>query len=352
MIGCPLEISSGAGDWTLTTLVALASKDAIVMGTDSLGTVPRDLVDPFDLLDYFDSKFKLKMNEDGSPLLEEWGDILRKSQSVPYNLLSNVPKLFSLSPLPMGVMFTGITSIGDRTIGNLVAEFRENLPDAFGKRAAVEEVAQQMLEFLRAHYTATFTDYHQPSLELMVCGYSTVKHEDNHLPKIHRLYVHRDERVLVFDKEEDETSFGVAFGGQMDWVQRLVHGIDPDNEAMLEERATDLLDRYRAQVQFAAFEKGLDFEVPPPTDMPGLFDEVNLNRLDAAWGDFSVQNAIDCVDFFLGVMAKAQAVSSQLPTVGPPIHIAVVRKEDGFRFVSRQEWTHEGQSIPVQGGIQ
>ena len=74
----------------------------------------------------------------------------------------------------------------------------------------------------------------------------------------------------------------------------------------------------------------------------------DIRGLDANFGDFSEQNAIDCVDFFIEIMIRAQAVSSQLPTVGGDVHIAVIR-EDGFRFVSRQEWTHGDHSIEIPG---
>ena len=102
----------------MTTLAALASKDALVMGTDSLGTVTRRLVDPLDLLECFDPKddFKLKVDDQGKPLLDSFSTLLEQAQAVPYNQLSNVSKLFDLSPLPMGVVFTGTTSIGNRTI--------------------------------------------------------------------------------------------------------------------------------------------------------------------------------------------------------------------------------------------
>ena len=88
------------------TLVALASKDALVMGTDSLATVPRQLVDPRDLLMYFDrdNDFKIKVDDHGKPLLDSLPTLMDQAQSVPYNQLNNVSKLFDLSPLPMGVM--------------------------------------------------------------------------------------------------------------------------------------------------------------------------------------------------------------------------------------------------------
>ena len=110
----------------MTTLVALASKDALVMGTDSLATVTRPLVDPLDLSEYFDAdnEFSIKLDDQGKPLLDSLLTIMEQAQSIPYNQLGNVLKLFDLSPFPMGVMFSGITSIGDRTIGKMISEFR------------------------------------------------------------------------------------------------------------------------------------------------------------------------------------------------------------------------------------
>ena len=47
----------------MTTLVALATKDALVMGCDSLASETTRLIDPFKLLEYFDSdkNFELKL---------------------------------------------------------------------------------------------------------------------------------------------------------------------------------------------------------------------------------------------------------------------------------------------------
>lgn len=94
---------------------------------------------------------------------------------------------------------------------------------------------------------------------------------------------------------------------------------------------------------------GIKFEIPHPDswgDELNLFKNWSLQGLDAHIADFSEQNAIDCVDFFIEIMIRAQAVSSQLPTVGGDINIAVIRK-DGFRFVSRQEWRHGDHRIKV-----
>lgn len=336
----------------MTTLVALASKDALVMGTDSLGTVTRRLVDPFDLLECFDSNdnFKLKLDDHGNPLLDSFSILIEQAQAVPYNQLSNVSKLFDLSPLPMGVMFTGTTSIGNRTIGKLISEFREADPtfnaDAESSNYTVRSVGRRLLQSLRQVYASTYPQLHtRPELELIIGGYDKL----SYLPSLYRIDVCEDTIVEIFSSD---SPFGVAFGGQKDWIQRIVFGTDENNQIRLAQRARDLLVDYHQKISTAVTNAGITFEVPHPDlwgDELNLFNSWYLQGLDANIADFSEQNAIDCVDFFIEIMIRAQAVSSQLPTVGGDINVAVVRKKDGFRFVSRQEWRHRDHSIKIPG---
>lgn len=335
----------------MTTLVALASKDALVMGTDSLGTVTRRLVDPLDLLDYFDANdgFKLRVDDQGEPLLNSFSTLVEQAQAVPYNQLSNVSKLFSLSPLPMGVMFAGTTSIGNRTIGKLISDFRETDTvfdtESEPSNYAVRTVGNRLLQSLRQSYDSTFPQQHaRPELELIIGGYDKL----SHLPSLYRIDVRENTLVEIFS---GDSPFGVAFGGQKDWIQRIVFGTDDNNQVRLAQRAHDLLVDYHEKVTDAVANAGFTFDVPHPSswgDEFNLFKDWNLQGLDANIADFSEQNAIDCVDFFIEIMIRAQAVSSQLPTVGGDINIAVVRK-DGFRFVSRQEWRHRDHSIKIPG---
>lgn len=335
----------------MTTLVALASKDALVMGTDSLGTVTKRLVDPFDLLDYFDisNEFKLKVDDEGKPLLDSLLTLMDQAQVVPYNQLSNVSKLFDLSPLPMGVMFTGITSIGNRTIGKMVSDFKINErvfdEEAEPSNYAVRSVGDRLKQFLRQSYASTFAQPHtRPELELIIGGYDNL----SHLPSLYRIDIKEDTIVEVFSSD---SPFGVAFGGQMDWIQRIVFGTDENNQIRLAKRTQDVLLEYHQRISDAVTAAGITFEVPHPDswgDELSLFKDWNLQGLDANIADFSEQNAIDCVDFFIDIMIRAQAVSSQLPTVGGDVNIAVIRK-DGFRFVSRQEWRHGDHSIKIPG---
>ena len=79
-----------------------------------------------------------------------------------------------------------------------------------------------------------------------------------------------------------------------------------------------------------------------------LFKDWDLNGFDANWGDFSEQNAIECVNFFVEIMIKSQQFSSSLPTVGGEVHIALITKEKGFSWISREEYEHEGHLTPIE----
>lgn len=335
----------------MTTLVALAAKDALVMGTDSLATITRLLVDPEDLLDYFDSDndFSLKVDDQGNPLLSRFSIIREQAQAIPYNQLGNVLKLFDLSPHPMGVMFTGVTSIGNQTIGSLVSEFKRSESDSYEgaepSHCSVRAVGDRLLQVLRGRYESEYPrSFAGPELELILGGYD--KHD--YLPQINRVNVRANTITEVLSRE---SPFGVVFGGQTEWIQRIVFGTDENNQIRLVQRSRDLLNDYWQRISVALNNAGIIFEVPPPDfwgDELNLFNNWILQGLEANIADFSEQNAIDCVDFFIEIMIRAQAVSSQMPTVGGDVNIAVIRK-DGFQFVSRQELRHGDHSITIPG---
>ena len=248
----------------MTTLVALASKDALVMGTDSPATVTRQLVDPRDLLMYFDrdNDFKIKVDDHGKPLLDSLPTLMDQAQSVPYNQLNNVSKLFDLSPLPMGVMFSGITSIGDRTIGKMISAFKErelaSVPGTEQSNYTVRSVCDRLREFLRQYYASIYPQaYMQPELELIIGGYGKL----GHLPSLYRIDVQEDTIDEVFSSE---SPFGVAFGGQKDWIQRIVFGTDVENQVRLAERTHALLLDYHRLISDAVANAGIAFEVPGP----------------------------------------------------------------------------------------
>ena len=327
----------------MTTLIALASKHALVMGADSLGTLTKPMVDPLRLWEYFDpdNGFKLQLDEAGNPLLNSIGQLVEETEHVPYNQLLHVNKLFKLGTLPVGVMFTGISSVGERTVRSIVSEFVN--ADSGVKRGGkanytVKTLAERFLLLSRKYYEEAYEDAHfKPDLELLVAGYD----RNVEFPTIVRVDVRQNSVSCQFAPGE----FGVAFGGQMDWIQRIVFGTDTRNRVNLIARTRELLQQYRGALIEHLRPYGIN-DLPPPRPEMALFEDWDLDGLEANWEEFSEQNAIDCVDFFLRIMIGSQDVSSRLPTVGGNVHIAVIRK-DGFYPVTREVWTHEDHAVPI-----
>ena len=145
----------------MTTLVTLASKHCLVMGADSLGTTTRRLVNPFELSEFFDSKNDLKLTtgDDDKPILTDLFQLIAKAKHIPYNQLLHVNKLFKLGKLPIGVAFSGVTSIGPNTTRGLITEFTEKDPavKAGGStNYTVQSIARRLQSFLWKYYEAEF----------------------------------------------------------------------------------------------------------------------------------------------------------------------------------------------------
>ena len=332
----------------MTTLVALATKDALVMGCDSLGTVTKDLIDPFDLVhDFFDPKnnWNLKIDGERKPILKTFADIYKKAQQIAYNQMTNVGKMFSLKPLPMGIMTTGIASIGNRTIRSLINEFKSKSALVEFRDYTVKDIAEKVLEFINGYYQPEFSEWKsKPDLELMIGGYS----KDGPFPTIFRILVHQNKVETTFT---EGVFFGIAFGGQMQEIQRIVFGIDNSNRLKLLIRVGQLFEKYKGFLQSFLKKEKVSVELPPLegySDDLYLFQDWDLDGFDAEWGDFSEQNAIECVNFFVEIMIKSQQFSSRLPTVGGNVHIGLITKEEGFKFISREEYIHEGYSTKVE----
>ena len=334
----------------MTTLVALATKDALVMGCDSLGSAMKPMIDPFNLaFDFFDSRrnWKLKVDKQGKPILKEFNDVYKMTELIPYNQMTHVTKMFSFHPLEMGVMTTGISSIGARTIKSLINEFKGK-DNAFSKKSrapnyTVKSIGNRFLNFISKYYEKEYSQQmSKPALEFMIGGYDKQKP----IPTINRIYVHTKELEAAI-----EGGFGIAFGGQMQEIQRLVFGTDNNNRAKLISRINELLEKYRKKLDAYLKRRKCDIKLPEAGKFGAdldLFKDWDLNRFATSWGDFSEQNAIYCVHFFVEVMIRSQQFCSTLPTVGGDVHIALINKEKGFIFISREEYEHEGFTTPIK----
>jgi len=206
----------------------------------------------------------------------------------------------------------------------------------------VKSIGKKLQNFVNMFYKI-YPAERKPHLEFMIGGYDKQKQ----VPSIHRIYFRENQLDEVF-----AGSFGIAFAGQMQEIQRIVFRIDDTNKFKLIKRVGVLFDRYLELMQGYLAEKGIQEKLPGwevYKDDLSLLKDWKLNQFNAEWGDFSEQNAIECVNFFVEIMIKSQQFSKGLPTVGGAVHIGLITKETGFQFISREEYEHKGFTTPTGG---
>jgi hypothetical protein len=329
----------------MTSLVTLSTKDAVVMGCDSLGTVSRPMVDPFTLAQLFDfNTLEPICDSSGKPLVS-LSDVVDNIEQIPYNHMTHVDKLISLDPLPMGVMSAGVASIGDRTIKSLLTEFHsEHIEKGRLAKSTVFRVSQDLKTFIKRRYSQQFKKVFKgawPPIELIVAGFS----ENDALPQVYKIEFPEGKANKAI------ASFGLVFGGQSQEIERLVRGTDLMNRLRIQLRYKDLLAAFAKEVKDNNGPKVKIPDVGKFADDKHFFGRANLgdpsatarwslNGMETVWGDFSDQNAIDCVHFFVEIMIQAQRFNSRMPTVGGEIHIGLITKSTGFQFISKEEYRH------------
>lgn len=343
----------------MTTLVSLVTKDSVVLGCDSLGTVTRALVEPKELWrDFFHFDFedkenfgKLKLDQTGQPILKTINDVYNKSRIHPYYHITHMEKLFSLEPLKIGVMTAGIAGLGNRTIKSLISEFKDKnflfQDKSESNNYTLDGVAGHLLEFIKPFYLAEHPETnntYRPGLEFILAGYS----QQEQLPSSIKINFPEGETEPFSDE------FGIMFGGQTKEIQRIIDGTDSDNmDSIIIRYAYKIFEYHKLLTEYLQ-EKDIDIDLPDPnsySEQLNLFSgNWRLEGFSADWGNFSEQNAIDCVHWLVEIMCKAQQFSSALPTVGGEINIAIVTKSNGFRFVSRREYRVGDYSIPREEG--
>ncbi|MDD5039145.1 MAG: hypothetical protein PHN78_07500 [Dehalococcoidales bacterium] len=326
----------------MTTLISINTRDAVVMSTDSLGTMVKSWIDPTDLAAYFDLNdgIKVRLGPDGKPALGDLSQITRRE--VVCSHLANVEKILSLSPLEMGVMCAGIGYIGERSIKSLVSEFKARDKVFQTKQAnyTLKSVAEKLLAFLRIFYTEQYKDEFRPELEPMLCGYDKRKYT----PGMVRIYVHEN-RIKGPDYD-----LCLFMGGQTKGIQRLIFGIDADNKVRLMDRVDELLSKYNSLLTEQLVEQCVKVELKKPEDFGDklrLFQDWEFDRMQANWGAFSEQSAIECADFLVSLMISSQKYSTDMVSVGGDVQIAVIKKGSGFTYVSRREWHHGENAVPA-----
>lgn len=331
----------------MTTIISLATNNCIVLGCDSLGTVSLPAIRSWDLNNrFFEQDGSPKLDEDGNPIRLSSEIIAELSQSIPYNQIPSVTKIFSIKEngkfCDVGFLFAGLATVGNKSLRTIMGEFCKSKPyKAWKQVRTIPALAKTFSDYLQEEYIKADV---YAGMEILISGYS----KDCLEPEIQKISIDRGKEPTI--KEENKKGeFNVVFGGQYDVIQRVVDGMDFQGWAAINEQVDIACSKYRSKVVEHLAQNGYSGTVPTHNEFMEtweLFDyPFKFSRLSSAVRNFSEQAAIDFVEFLVELMIKAQRFSDRIPTVGGDIHIALITPGEGFRWISKEHYKSKDHSV-------
>jgi len=214
----------------------------------------------------------------------------------------------------VGIITYGLGAIGKnpRTAYSYIPEFEASIKRKKNKRLGVEDIAQKLSSF----FMERWKDEEMPNpqewkagkngdMVFLLGGYD----EGEPYGRVYEV----DIPSQPSPREWHLNTFGPVWGGQQDFVGRLIHGYDP-NMIQAIQKSLDLSDEQVAKLR--AELKGIEAKIP--YQFLPLQDCINLSVL-------LVRTTIEMQSFYVGLRG-----------VGGEIDVAVITKTGGFQSVKEK----------------
>jgi hypothetical protein len=223
----------------------------------------------------------------------------------------NATKLLQLSGIDnVGVVTYGIGAIGQqepRTAHSFLPELEETLSKEEIDQFSVEEFAKKFSDFFIAQWNAKMpAEYSGPDMVFLIGGFDA----GAAYGKVYKVAIPSNPAP----EEQNANQFGVTWGGQLEYTNRLIKGFDPQLP-MIAKTFLKLTDE-----QQVALEKHLEgvLSTRIPYQFLPLQDCVNLSI-------FLIRTTMELQNWIVGVRG-----------VGGAIDVATITRTDGFKAVQRK----------------
>lgn len=333
----------------MTINVAVATYDAIVLGCDSLSSVVCPIIN-------LGKGSAQAFGADGVPILDASGrpTYVITDESVEYQpttVFGGVSKMFLLyedKDTSVAAITSGQGTINGRTIAALASGFKRALERDRTLHASVESVARDFAQFM--HYEWAKQPELQgvpeesrkfmPTVNFIVGGYG----KDDQCGRVFKLDIARHECTEAFP---DAPHSGVTWGGQANFVERVLRGSEFRLEQIVSRRIVEALTKQReglvdsianglaeAGVQIPEGTKFNFEEILPPSDSWNKF------WVDIDYPNLPVQYAVDLVSLLVNIQSGMQHFGSGIATVGGRTHVGVLQRNSPFRKLKEPKLAH------------
>lgn len=219
----------------------------------------------------------------------------------------NATKLLVLSEphTHVGAVTYGLAAIEQRTAHSYMPEFEAELSD---ERASVKEYSERLSAFFMKQWEHADapTPWAGPSMTFLIGGFA----EAEAYGEIWKFEIPQQPSPSC---EHKAGQFGVMWGGQLQTISRLIHGVDPRIHAVL-----DGIDGLTGDVAQAVNEAVAAFPMRIPLDTMPL------------------QDCVDLAIFLIRTTIAAQRLTIDMRGCGGPIDVATITRRNGLEFVQRK----------------
>lgn len=331
----------------MTINIAIATYDAIVLGCDSLSSRVEQAILPFR------NGVGFARDADGHELIDAHGSRVVSAsfiQPIATTVFGGAQKMFLLyedDDTTVAAVTAGMATLCGMTIEGLASRFRKMNTGEGNSFSEVGAVAAAFLAFARTEWEKEVDYANAPEeqkpyfsdLQFIAGGYG----KDDPTGKVFKLSVCRqslDEQFVW------KTRSGTCFGGQADFVERLLVGVDDSIIAgVTDVLAREMTSRTQLIVQSmteqlstagVVIPDGIQFDIPQESvDLP-WFD--NIANIDFA--NLPTQYAVDLVELLVNLQSGMQRFANGVATVGGRTHVGVLKRGEKFAMLNEPKLVH------------
>lgn len=333
----------------MTINVAIATYDSIILGCDSLSSVVRRVIQPFDSATFAtDAAGNFLKDANGNYLIALTPENITP---IPTHVFGGVNKMFCVyqdEDTSVSAITAGLATLNAVTISGVSKSYKRRCRDNKMQFSTTEAVAVDFLSFVRSEWEREVAyDSVQPdrrhllsNLYFLIAGFA----KDDAYGKVFRLDVAANTCAEEFS---DRPHTGICWAGQADVVERLVRGFDSHARweiyrgvvAAMESQRLSLLRELEAQVSKARIQipEGFEFSFTDQGEPTLPWDHA---QLDIDWGNLPVQYAVELASLLVNTQSGSQRFARGIATVGGRTHIGVLRPGEPFRMLNEPEITH------------
>ncbi len=331
----------------MTINIALATSEGLVLGCDSIASSVEYVIDPFELDGVED--------EEGNPLQSSDGHKLvaldpSRIRPVVTNAWAGVTKLFQLyeGSASVAAVTAGVARLNNRTMKSYSEEFLGQQKQKQKPLVNVQTISNEFLRFMRKQFTEHYKDSSLPEEywdgpHFLIGGYGAM----DELPSVFRV----DVRANKVYEQLTKGSFGIAWDGQADGIERLIRGYDSTLRMAIERYLEQMIDEHYQQMTGAmakilddvlaqlgaTLPSGVDTVLPLKLEVSPPWDDM---KVEFSYGNLPLQSAIDFVAFLVNLQSGKSRFAPGVATVGGRTHVAIVTKGGGFDVLNEPQLQH------------